>query len=426
MAPTIMDTGINFNPYILFNNTATTNSISSANNPGLADLHTNNAITLFQVIKLNNQSNTGVWFKWQHSSNPYSGPRIGNEINPGSNLGQPRFDFHSPSLYGTTNINGIHSLLIKEATTNSKSIRLAAAPNANNVTTVSTFLPAGTGKLTLGAEPYGDDYPCNVQIAEVILYKSSLTPAERNKVESYLAVEYGFTLEQTGSNATNYTSSNNAIIWNTSANTGYNNNIVDIGRDDGSNLNQKQSRSVNAVGLVTLYLNNINTFPTTNNANSHTFAANNSFVLIGDNNGSTQLNVCANSGKSVRMGRVWKTQGTGAPFESTINILKSAVSTEVKYLIIADDANFNINVTYISLSDNGTQLYAAATIHDKFFTFGSAPLEVAFNSGIICANGITDITTNVTGGVAPYTYEWQTNPPISTPDYPIPQEEITD
>lgn len=52
-------------------------------------------------------------------------------------------------------------------------------------------------------------------IAELITYTGIASATNRNKVESYLAIKYGITLDQ--STATNYTFSDDSTIWNNSA-----------------------------------------------------------------------------------------------------------------------------------------------------------------------------------------------------------------
>jgi len=49
-------------------------------------------------------------------------------------------------------------------------------------------------------------------VAELIAYSGTLTPTNINRIESYLAIKYGITLDQ--STATNYVYSNGSIIWN--------------------------------------------------------------------------------------------------------------------------------------------------------------------------------------------------------------------
>jgi Concanavalin A-like lectin/glucanases superfamily/Bacterial Ig-like domain len=86
-------------------------------------------------------------------------------------------------------------------------------------------------------------------IAEVIIYNRDITAVERNKIETYLALKYGITLDQ--STATNYTLSNNgSIAWNGTTAGTYKNDIAGIGRDDATTLNQKKSQSINNPGDI--------------------------------------------------------------------------------------------------------------------------------------------------------------------------------
>ena len=78
-------------------------------------------------------------------------------------------------------------------------------------------------------------------IRELIIYNTGLSLANRNKIESYLALKYGITLSQ--NTPTNYTASGGALFWNASAGVGFNVNIAGIARDDGFSLSQRKSQS---------------------------------------------------------------------------------------------------------------------------------------------------------------------------------------
>lgn len=91
-----------------------------------------------------------------------------------------------------------------------------------------------------------------------------MTNANKNKVESYLALKYGISLDQT--TVTNYTLSNGSIVWNALSGTTYNNNIAGIGRDDTSTLNHIRSQSVTNTGDIIV---------------AKAFISNNRYALIG-------------------------------------------------------------------------------------------------------------------------------------------------
>ncbi len=80
--------------------------------------------------------------------------------------------------------------------------------------------------------------------------------SQRQRIESYLAIKYGITLDQ--SSPINYVNADGDIIFNTTNNASiggyleYNNDIAGIGRDDDSELDQPKSRSENTGSVVTI------------------------------------------------------------------------------------------------------------------------------------------------------------------------------
>ena len=85
-------------------------------------------------------------------------------------------------------------------------------------------------------------------MAEVIVYNTTVTGANLNKVESYLATKYGIPLSQSA--ITNYTFSNGTIGMNGTTMSGYLNNIAGIARDDTSSLNHRSSQSATNTGDI--------------------------------------------------------------------------------------------------------------------------------------------------------------------------------
>ncbi len=113
-------------------------------------------------------------------------------------------------------------------------------------------------------------FPGDIQ--EVIWYKSSLSDVEVQKIQSYLGIKYGATLAQ------NYLSGAGTTVYDVST---YGNNVFGIGRDDCQKLNQKQSKSTNAEGLITLGIDN--QIMATNAANLGAIDKDKRFLIIGDN-----------------------------------------------------------------------------------------------------------------------------------------------
>lgn len=119
------------------------------------------------------------------------------------------------------------------------------------------FAAGGANNLHVGARP---SFSLDGRTAEHIFYSQQLTNSERQRVDSYLALKYGITLDQTS--ATDYVSSagTGILMWDSSVSS-FNNDIAGIGRDSGSDLDQRISKSVNDDALVTITTTNDFTSP---------------------------------------------------------------------------------------------------------------------------------------------------------------------
>ena len=126
--------------------------------------------------------------------------------------------------------------------------------NANNIVNLTTdsslFSNVNDSRFWIGRSE-GWDGSLDGRVAEVITYNSRATDAERSNIRSYLAIKYGITLGTNGT-AMDYTfDAAGTIIWNATANAGYNYDIAGIGRNDVTKLMQKQSRSINNANGIT-------------------------------------------------------------------------------------------------------------------------------------------------------------------------------
>lgn len=257
--------------------------------------------------------------------------------------------------------------------------------------TVTTHSPIGTalGGLIFGnnsgAGTSGDDGGFIGNIGELIVYGAgSITPQERNKVDAYLAIKYGITLDT----AKSYLTSGSAVVWDKNANKPYYNNVAGIGRDDLSALFQKQSRSQitnNANGEITIGLGNIyNT-----NLNNPDSIADGQFLIWGDN-GNTQAmtNVATTyatftyngSNSNRRMKRTWKVQNTDVEHTVKLRFPVTSVGTTTltsedactSYAIIyASDSAFTSGLVVAPLTTNGANYEALNNFPQgaSYFTF---------------------------------------------------------
>jgi hypothetical protein len=125
-------------------------------------------------------------------------------------------------------------------------------------------------RLQLGQPPQNQHFPVsgfNGVIPEVILFSRVISPMERQKVESYLAIKYGISLNQEF--PASYLNSSGEIIWDAEINEAFNRNIAGIGRDDLSDLNQVTSENTRTPGVMKIGVQGV--------------LKNNKFMIWGDN-----------------------------------------------------------------------------------------------------------------------------------------------
>lgn len=342
--PTFTNNPINFNPYVQFNgvNQSLFSNVSFNGN----QLFNANDNTIFQIIK--HYGTNGVWLKWE--TNTGGTYRVGYENN-GSFL---RFDF--PNAINPLGINNLsiisisnkHNLVTSTTDNTNNSLRFQGKNDAvRNISSLGGFNP-GTNlrKMSIGNN-LSFNYPSNIDISEIIIYNRKLTLPEINKVESYLAIKYGFTLDQTLPQ--NYTSASGVAVWDATLNSVYNSDITGISREDASAQNQKQSRNNNLLDLVTVSTGSIALSNATNTVN---FTNDNTFLIWGHNN---QAVIFSNPNVPIAFGnrlqRVWKAQQTNLSQNVTLAFEQSLlpVGTPIANvrLLIDDDGNF-ANATAIS------------------------------------------------------------------------------
>ena len=268
-----------------------------------------------------------------------------------------------------------------------------------------TYNPAINSGLYIGGNATSESF--NGGIAEIIMYNTTLSDADANKVESYLALKYGVTLIKS-----NYTAADGTIFWDTTARAPFVNNITGIGRDDSSALLQKQSKSVHYNWLVSVY-NGVTggAFPASNVANSAAITADKSFVLVGDNGLGKNLTSCLGNGSIARMPRIWKTQKTGTGISSvTIALDNDSVSSNVTRMMVSQDSSFPAGATAIyTLTRANGKAYTALTLNNNdYFTFITDTLKATLTATAPgCLDSLSgNVAAIVSGGNAPYTYSW--------------------
>ncbi len=381
VAPSKLNSGINFNPSILFNGSNQGMLIAGGifKNTAVANVWTY-TIMKANLIKdqyfIRENLASGQFYTRMPLSN--SVPALRYRLNAG-NLDAP----NSPTL----NTYNLWSMGTSTGITGPSATRKAIYKDgllfsSNNTTS------SGVGNNSImyfGSQDGTTSRRLNGEIAEIIIMNAVPTAAEKQRIETYLAIKYGITLNPTDNNITvvegDYIAANGLTkIWDYTTNTAFHHNVSAIGRDNLKGvLNQKQSKSINTDGLITIGLG---TIAVDNASNPNNFLANNYFLAWGHNGtvplaATTSTLMCS---PEKTLNRTWKIVETGivgtvqiAATAATINTYLNTANT-LKILKIADDAALTTNVVYLPLTlqtINGVSQYAATYDFDgtKYFTY---------------------------------------------------------
>lgn len=358
---------INFNPVVKFN--GGTNVINAMSGGSLLKTGTYNGEAAFLVSNQAAAINTVVF-----TEPAGTGTQFTLHATWGDNVVYWDPPYVSNRL--SYNTGGINNQTILWTTTNDNSLatnRQSIYKNGLNVANGNnnSVLVGNNSPFQLG---WNGPNSYNGRMGDMIVYANALTPNEQQRVNTYMAIKYGITLNN---GATSYLATNGSTVWDATTNSAYNNYITGIGRDDAEDLNQKQSRNTATGVQLAIGLNNLSE---TNLGNTNTFAADKSYLVWGDNAGSSLFKT-ALTGHPVanyRMARVWRAQESGTVGSVQVAIPFDALPNAAQtYLIISNDATFDGSDTFIPViatTLNGVKHYAANVdlTNGQYFTFGAS------------------------------------------------------
>lgn len=306
---------------------------------------------------------------------------------------------------GSNNYNQIGIVNIRhDATDTGVELYLNSNQVGDTTNDAADFSTVNNTKYWLGRSQYWNG-SFDGRIAEVITYSATnndgdLTQA-RNRIQSYLAIKYGITLGINGTSQ-DYVDSDGTVIWDQSANSGYNYDIAGIGRDDASELNQKQSRSVNDAtdgtgriqGVITMGLTDIyDTNSENKNLNATSFG-DKEFLMWGSNGADLNLaastitvNMSAGISPALTtnvtftgMQRIWKVVENGGDIPTVkVRIPQDAIRNISPpgnyYMFISSTGVFDPTADYRVMTADGSGNLEAEYDFDgtKYITFGYAP-----------------------------------------------------
>jgi hypothetical protein len=275
-------------------------------------------------------------------------------------------------------------------------VSTASACGANVVRpATSTF---EIGGRTGGGGAFNNAKIFSGQIAEIIHYDLDALSggaADINKIESYLAVKYGLTLSNSGGGTNgDYTSSGGTTIWDASVGSGYHNNVIGIGRDENSSLQQKQSHQSD--DATQIYIGSA--IAASNLSNTGNFSTDGQFVMLGDNGGSLALNAGnteypGSLGITGRLDREWKITNTGFTGTFSLSILPSSLSYIARQIrvLIDDDGDFsNAIALYPFVSISGGRIILTGITNAMIAPGVTKYIAIAVGPVVASPGGVVD------------------------------------
>ncbi len=259
-------------------------------------------------------------------------------------------------------------------------------PPSPGVRLTGTYLERtllGGGILNIADEPHHGD------ISEFLEFKHHLDATQRTRVQSYLALKYGLTLDRNGLKDKAYTSGNDASVY---SDGGYWHSIIGIGYDTRTGLDQRISRSMQKIGSDPLWVASgdspltIATTPEFTSANGGTRRRLDpgQYLVLGDNNGALDaLSADALGQRGNRIPRVWLAQNTLPRISGEIVTavflgfdpapLPASLATE-GYLLVSSDANFSAATTArypLNLVNLGGKVFLTPVVKEGSSTPGA-------------------------------------------------------
>jgi len=385
--------------------------ISSGTNPPM-DVFTS------QRTSSNTYDEDITGFGFGNFSARYSGEVIGFAL--GTNPTPVPSDINQRG-YGIAEVSGntystIGIVNARNNTTGTEELYLNGLNIGNTEVGVPQFSNENNRRFWLGRSQVFDG-SFNGRIAEVITYSSRKNDAsERIRIESYLAVKYGITLGVNGISQ-NYQDSNGNVVWDATANAGFNFDIAGIGQDDASLLNQKQSKSQNNGSNPPVMTIGLGDILPTNDANPNNFSTDRSFLMWGTNGqnmNKSGVPIALTFGPDVVTtltdisNRKWKLTEVGGNVPTVKVSVPTAALTnftplignDAYVMVIADDAAFTTGIETVFLNTNGTGQEALFDFDGtKYIAFGVAhetvvPRHLTFdgNDDFIRMDSSNDLT----------------------------------
>ena len=196
-------------------------------------------------------------------------------------------------------------------------------------------------------------------ICESIVYSRMLSNRERQKIDTYLALKYGVTLDQTAPSS--YVGSDGRVVWDAVTNAEFSHHIFGLCNDTTSNLYSSETTSAEDINLLKVGADTISLM---------------SYVVCGDDNNS--LKYTREEGHPKRLGRTWKITTTGYT-PKTIKIAFDAERIEEAFPLEEGEHY------WLAIGDTAYKKSAELGSHKA--QFDDVPLQNGMTFTIVAAKG---------------------------------------
>lgn len=330
---------LNYNPVIILDGENDQFQVAS-----IAGLDTHSDVNLFIVSRLNADPHQSTIFREGVSGGgisshlPWSNGRVFWDAGLSSGVGR----LHTPSglIAGD---DAMWQLSSHDGTPDLQYIKKNGQTLASDNTAIS--ITGNSSNFILGSS--GGGLYFDGDVAEVIAYmgNTELASHQVQRIESYLALKYAYTLDNSaGNTAGDYINSNDATIWDADANASYHNELIAIARDDASDLYQKQANTRD--DSVSVYLDTLTLY---NSLNPSSISNDLSSIIIGHDNGvlndpTSGTNSEKPAGIFARFDREWKVTNHNFSDDFTIKVECSSCGNfdinDIR-LLVDQDGNFS-------------------------------------------------------------------------------------
>ena len=222
----------------------------------------------------------------------------------------------------------------------------------------SAFSPNTQRPFRIGGGATEDtpgNYFWSGDITEVIVYNKKLEDTPRHKIESYLAIKYGITLDQSNGGQ-DYHHSGNTVVWSAADNSGYGYDIAGLAKDTQSQLDQRVSHSISDDAIVIMSTDT--DFSSKNPGGRPKLSTKNRRYLIwSNNNGEHSWTTTGAPAGGEILQRTWKVQRTGNK-QHKVNIQVDVDDPDF------DIDNFNGDLYFVQHKDDLSKAVPQKMTHD--------------------------------------------------------------